>query len=64
MERQEMLGALWDIYVASGADTDGDTGPGALIAGMGERGYVELVVSAVKELRDDYDAALEDMYGS
>lgn len=51
--------ALWSIYATSGADTDGDTGPGAIIAGMGLRGYAEVVVEAVRELRNDYQEALD-----
>lgn len=51
--------ALWACYAASGADTDGDTGPGAIIAGMGLSGYAEVVIEAVRELRNDYEEALD-----
>ena len=47
--------ALWEIYKLTGADTDGDQGPGALIAGMGREGFARVVVDAVRELRQDHD---------
>lgn len=51
--------ALWDCWAHTGADLDGDTGPGAIIAGMGLRGFAEVVVEAVRELRCDYQEALD-----
>jgi len=61
-----LLDALWEIYKLSGADTDGDQGPGALIAGFrhmgkdGLSGFAELVVESVRELRQDYSEALRE----
>jgi hypothetical protein len=49
---------LWDAWVALGHDTDGDTGPGALIAGMGVDGFIAMVIRDAatwrKESEDDY----------
>jgi hypothetical protein len=52
---------LWDIYVATGADTDGDTGPAAMIAGMGRSGFAGAVYDAVKQLGDCYDQVLDEI---
>lgn len=52
---------LWEILVLTGYDTDGDTGPEALIAGMGWDGYVGVVRDEVKRLREDYDEALDEI---
>jgi hypothetical protein len=52
--------ALWEIYKLSGADTDGDEGPGALIAGMGQAGFAGVVATAVLELRADYEHLLDE----
>jgi hypothetical protein len=54
----EVMLVLWEIYVASGADTDGDAGPRAIIAGMGELGFAKVVLESVRELRADYCEAL------
>lgn len=52
--------ALWDTWAALGHDTDGDTGPGALIAGMGLGGFARMVVEDARKWREesesDYDA--------
>jgi hypothetical protein len=45
--------ALWECYVLSGADTDGDTYFHCSDAEAAER-----TVREVKQLRDDYDEAL------
>ncbi len=50
--------ALWDIYVATGAGTDRNDGPGSLIAGMGREGFARLVLESVRELRAGYAEAL------
>lgn len=51
--------ALWDTWAALGHDTDGDTGPGALIAGMGLDGFAAMVVKDAATFREeserDYD---------
>jgi hypothetical protein len=51
---------LWDVWVALGHDTDGDTSPMPLIAGMGEEGFVRMVLQDAtkwrQESEDDYDA--------
>jgi len=54
--------ALWDIYVASGADTDGDTGPGAYLDGSRKRSrqFAVMVLESVRELKRDYDDSLEE----
>lgn len=48
-----LLNALWQCYVHSGADTDGDTG-----WHCSPEDAASCAVSAVKELRDDYNEAL------
>lgn len=53
-ELKRMRQGLWDVYAALGCDTDGDPTPIALVSDI-----VELVVSAAKEARQDYDAALK-----
>lgn len=51
---------LWDVWVALGHDTDGDTGPGAWIAGSGLDVWIAGVVRDAAEWRrqseDDYAA--------
>jgi hypothetical protein len=59
-ENDRLRQGLWHTWAALGHDTDGDTGPGALIAGMGVDGFIGMVVrDATKwrqESEDDYDA--------
>lgn len=50
--------ALWQCGVESGMDTDGDDGPGALIAGMGDVGFAAAMVEEVRLLRRAYDECL------
>ena len=50
--------ALWEIYKLCGEDTDGDEGPGALIAGNEPAGFADIVVQAVRQLREEYDESL------
>jgi hypothetical protein len=59
-ERGLFLQALWECYVASGADTDGDQGPEALMAGMGAKFFAKGVVGSVQHLQDDYRESLEE----
>ena len=59
-ENERLRQGLWGTWVALGHDTDGDTGPCALIAGMGVDGFIGVVVRDAatwrKESEDDYDA--------
>lgn len=56
-----LLSALWECGVASGMDTDGDTGPGAMVAGMGPIVFAATMVESVRQLRSDHDAALDEI---
>jgi hypothetical protein len=58
----EYEAALWECYKLSGADTDGDQGPAALIGGNGASGFARIVVEAVRELRLDYDSVEEPSF--
>jgi hypothetical protein len=53
--------ALWECGVASGMDTDGNTGPESMIAGMGLAGFAKAMVKQVEGLRDDYDDSLKEL---
>lgn len=55
---------LWEIYELSGADTDGDRTPAALIAGMGAAKYASLVVDEVRELRAEHDGRGKSIDGA
>lgn len=59
-EVERLRQGLWDVWAALGGDTDGDTGPGAWIAGMGVDGFIAGVLRDATEWRrqweDDYDA--------
>ena len=57
---QGLHGALWQCAVWSGMDTDGETGPAAFLAGMGEAGFATMVVEEVRDLRKNYDEALRE----
>ena len=59
-EGDGLLRALWDCGVYSGMDTDGDDGPGAMVAGMGRARFAAAMVDAVKELRSAYDECLSE----
>lgn len=56
----DLTDALWQCAVLSGMDTDGDTGPGALIAGMGVEGFARMVVEEVRRLRESYEEGLRE----
>jgi hypothetical protein len=57
-EIRKVRQGLWDTWEALGYDTDGDTGPGALIAGMGVDGFIAMVVEDAatyrRESEEDY----------
>lgn len=47
---------LWECYKISGADTDGDETPAALVSDI-----VYVVIDAVQDLRKCYDEACEQL---
>jgi len=51
----KLAAGLFEALKATGFDTDSDDGPGALIAGMGLEGFIQLVVTEVSVLRNAYD---------
>ena len=55
-----LTNALWQCGVESGMDTDGDAGPGAVIAGMGVERFAAAMVDGVKRLRESYDEWLSE----
>lgn len=63
-QTEDLTRILWEIYELTGAGTDGDTGPGALINGMGVRRYAEMVRDAVRELRQERDAVSKSANGA
>jgi hypothetical protein len=59
-ELEALREALWRCGVESGMDTDGDTGPGAMVAGMGDAGFAAAIVEHVRQLRGAYDECLAE----
>lgn len=55
--------ALWHVYHAVGFDTDGDTNPKSLIAGMGAKGFAQFVIGAARSLYEDYEDVSYDSAG-
>lgn len=63
-ERDLLAQAMWDMYTALGFDTDGDTIPGHMIAGMGHAGFAKAMVDAAKEARkncNEADGIIEEL---
>ena len=58
--RDALAQAAWDAMTALGQDTDGDTTPAALIAGMGHQGLARVLVQFAGQARLDYDESLEE----
>ena len=56
----DLTRTLWEIAILTGMDTDGDTGPGAMIAGMGVAGFARAIVEEVRRLRESYDECLAE----
>ena len=54
IEVDDLMEALWDIYVLSGADPSGYDGK----FNCSVEEAIKRTVDAVKELRDDYESAL------
>lgn len=54
-ELAELKQAMWDGWAILGFDTDGDTGPGAMIAGMGLSGWVQSWLRDIRQARLDAD---------
>ena len=50
--------ALWYIYGILGFDTDGDAAPGPVIAGMGPKGFAQLVIDSAREHANCYEDLL------
>ena len=55
-EVKRLRQGLWDTWAALGHDTDGDTGPGALISGMGVDGFIRMVIEDAKTVMAENDA--------
>lgn len=60
-ERDQAHQTMWDMYREMGFDTDGNPGPGAVIAGGSAESYRRMMLDAAKEFRRDYDAALDEI---
>lgn len=54
---EELEQGMWDIATMCGFDTDGETTPRSLAY----PDVIELAKEQVRELRDDYDAALDEL---
>lgn len=61
-EQAELRQALWDTWAALGHDTDGDTGPGAWIAGSGIENFARTVVADATEYRRECEGEMERQY--
>lgn len=55
--------ALWHVYHALGFDTDGDTNPKSVIAGMGAEQFALLVIDSAHETYEQYENTSYDAAG-
>lgn len=60
-ERDLLAQAIWDARIELGFDHDGDKHPRHAIAGMGYEWFARAHVEEAREVRRDYDAALDEI---